>query len=363
MRTNAGNPIYLMADHHGSHQVAVSPTSWAVTRRYLDPYGNQLGTGTGTWPTTHGFLDKPQSSITGLSDLGARKYDPKIGRFLSVDPLLFPDNPALLNGYNYVGNNPVGYSDPSGLGPNPDSPVKPPCVPTIQNCGPRGDGVSNGYEHKPSQVPAQTQELIDEEIKNRIDEGQDPETARTQAYQNAIEQNTFAYELKDQILADYCTWADDAICHPASGFEVAVAATAFVPVTWGPRAGLALTGLGARIFGGGATKIAANGGTDVVRHYTTREAAESIMKGGQINPGKSGKIWITPEKFASGAQARAKLSLDKTPDGYFEIPMCRIHCPSAPSKVEPWAGQPGGGIEITTEFPIDIRGLIFRGFE
>ena len=263
MRTNAGNPIYLMADHHGSHQVAVSPTSWAVTRRYLDPYGNQLGTGTGTWPTTHGFLDKPQSSITGLSDLGARKYDPKIGRFLSVDPLLFPDNPALLNGYNYVGNNPVGYSDPSGLGPNPDSPVKPPCVPTIQNCGPRGDGVSNGYEHKPSQVPAQTQELIDEEIKNRIDEGQDPETARTQAYQNAIEQNTFAYELKDQILADYCTWADDAICHPASGFEVAVAATAFVPVTWGPRAGLALTGLGARIFGGGATKIAAKGAMDI----------------------------------------------------------------------------------------------------
>lgn len=112
-----------------------------------------------------------------------------------------------------------------------------------------------------------------------------------------------------------------------------------------------------------ARRVATNGGTDVVRHYTTREAAESIVKGGQINPGKSGKIWTTPDEYASGAQARAKLSLDKTPDGYFEIPTCRIQCPSAPSKVEPWAGQPGGGIEITTDFPIDIRGLIFRGFQ
>lgn len=110
--------------------------------------------------------------------------------------------------------------------------------------------------------------------------------------------------------------------------------------------------------------VAANGGEDVLRHYTTREAAEAITKGGSIEPGaQSGKIWLTPDRYASGAEARAKLALNKTPDGYFEIPTCRVTCPSAPGRVEPYYGQPGGGTEITTEFPIDIRGLIFRSFE
>lgn len=110
-----------------------------------------------------------------------------------------------------------------------------------------------------------------------------------------------------------------------------------------------------------AVCFAAEGG--VVRHYTTSGAAESIAKGGSIEPGlNSGKIWVTPDRYASGAEARAKLALDKTPDGYFEIPTCRVKCPTGPSPVAPWNGQPGGGIEITTEFGIDIRGLIFRTF-
>ena len=124
-------------------------------------------------------------------------------------------------------------------------------------------------------------------------------------------------------------------------------------------------GVSAAAPGGGITRSAraANGGGSVVRHYTTREAAESIMKGGQIEPGlQSGKIWLTPDKYASGAQARAKLALNRTPDGYFEIPVCRVKCPSTPGRVAPYPGQPGGGTEITTEFGIDIRGLTFGGF-
>jgi hypothetical protein len=38
-----------------------------------------------------------------------------IGRFLSVDPQLDPGTPAQFNAYVYSGNNPVTYSDPSGL--------------------------------------------------------------------------------------------------------------------------------------------------------------------------------------------------------------------------------------------------------
>jgi RHS repeat-associated protein len=46
----------------------------------------------------------------------ARYYDPKIGRFISEDPLerSHPPKPEL-NGYAYVANSPVNYRDPMGL--------------------------------------------------------------------------------------------------------------------------------------------------------------------------------------------------------------------------------------------------------
>ena len=81
-----------------------------------------------------------------------------------------------------------------------------------------------------------------------------------------------------------------------------------------------------------------------------------------LRPGASGKIWLTPDEYASGADARAKLALNKTPDGYYEIPMCRVQCPSRPSTVEPYYGEPGGGTEITTEYPINVADLPFLRF-
>ena len=103
-------------------------------------------------------------------------------------------------------------------------------------------------------------------------------------------------------------------------------------------------------------------GGSVVRHYTTDAAADSISKEGVLRPGSSGKTWLTPDEYASGAEARAKLALNKTPDGYYEIPMCRVQCPSGPSTVEPYYGQPGGGTEITTEYPIEVGDLPFIRF-
>jgi RHS repeat-associated protein len=93
----------------------------------MDPYGNPLGTITttsssgtttpGTWPDTHGFLGKSQDASTGLTDVGARHYDPSIGRFVSVDPVLNTADAQSMNGYTYAGDNPTTGSDPSGLCP------------------------------------------------------------------------------------------------------------------------------------------------------------------------------------------------------------------------------------------------------
>lgn len=51
---------------------------------------------------------------TGLTHLGAREYDPTLGRFISVDPLLVVDDPVQHNAYQYGSNNPATYSDPTG---------------------------------------------------------------------------------------------------------------------------------------------------------------------------------------------------------------------------------------------------------
>ncbi|MDC8016241.1 RHS repeat domain-containing protein [Tahibacter soli] len=47
----------------------------------------------------------------GLVQLGARLYDPAIGRFLSRDPMFDPNNP---NPYAFAANDPVNASDPGG---------------------------------------------------------------------------------------------------------------------------------------------------------------------------------------------------------------------------------------------------------
>ncbi|UIJ63813.1 hypothetical protein LWP59_10605 [Amycolatopsis acidiphila] len=130
LRVGGANPTYVAGDPHGSMQIAYRPDTGAITRRALDPYGNPLGsvttttTGTttsGTWPDAHGFLNKPQDPNTGLTDIGARTYDPTTGRFLSVDPVLNLAQSQGTNGYAYGADNPVSTSDPTGLEPYPSA--------------------------------------------------------------------------------------------------------------------------------------------------------------------------------------------------------------------------------------------------
>ena len=52
---------------------------------------------------------------TGLIHIGARPYDPLTGRFATVDPILDPADDQQINGYTYAHNNPVTFSDPTGL--------------------------------------------------------------------------------------------------------------------------------------------------------------------------------------------------------------------------------------------------------
>jgi RHS repeat-associated protein len=106
---------FLAGDHHGTSSLAIASDTLAFTKRYTRPFGGTRGTTSGSWPDDKGFLGKPEDRTTGLTQLGARQYDPGLGRFLSVDPLLEPNRPQTLNGYAYAGNNPVTSADPTGM--------------------------------------------------------------------------------------------------------------------------------------------------------------------------------------------------------------------------------------------------------
>ncbi|WP_405569679.1 RHS repeat-associated core domain-containing protein [Streptomyces phaeochromogenes] len=106
---------FLAADHHGTSSIAMDATTYGVTKRYTTPFGAPRGEKAANWPDDKAFLGKPADEGTGLTHVGAREYDPGIGQFISVDPLLETDKLQTLNGYSYAANSPVTHSDPTGL--------------------------------------------------------------------------------------------------------------------------------------------------------------------------------------------------------------------------------------------------------
>ncbi|QFV00187.1 hypothetical protein KDY119_03722 [Luteimicrobium xylanilyticum] len=111
----------LVVDPHGTALVSIANSTNVVSRRYADPFGNARGAKP-TWPGDHQMLDKVLDA-SGLTQVGARYLDTVTGRFVSVDPVLDTANPQQWNAYAYAGNNPVTFSDPSGLiitNPHPD---------------------------------------------------------------------------------------------------------------------------------------------------------------------------------------------------------------------------------------------------
>lgn len=114
---------YLMGDRNGTATTAVDTATSAVTRRKFTPYGEARGTAPSLWPGKTSFVGGELDESTGLVHLGAREYDPALGRFLSVDPVIDYNEPKQMNPYVYAHNSPVTFSDPSGLS------IAPPTMP------------------------------------------------------------------------------------------------------------------------------------------------------------------------------------------------------------------------------------------
>ena len=138
----AGDPVddvpffYLFGDYQGSAQLMMSnetdPSTATIQRNAYTPYGSQRALNTdltddspdvtfdASLSIERGWLsqvaDEATTNLgTGLTYLNARYYDPLTSRFLSPDPLLDVMDPKTLDPYRYADNNPVFYSDATGL--------------------------------------------------------------------------------------------------------------------------------------------------------------------------------------------------------------------------------------------------------
>ncbi|WP_438296359.1 RHS repeat-associated core domain-containing protein [Streptomyces sp. HUAS TT7] len=105
---------YLIDDHHGTTLTQIDAAGLGVTRRTLDEFGNSRDNKSSPWIGNQGFVGGTEDRTTGLTQLGARPYDPVTGRFLSADPILDPTSPQQLNAYQYANSAPATFSDPEG---------------------------------------------------------------------------------------------------------------------------------------------------------------------------------------------------------------------------------------------------------
>ena len=106
--SNVTGSLYFLKDHLGSTTALTNQSGAVVERQQYDVFG----AGSGSSLTRYGYTGRERDGLTGLYHYRARWYDSEQGRFMSQDPIGFSGG---LNFYNYAGNDPLNFADPSGL--------------------------------------------------------------------------------------------------------------------------------------------------------------------------------------------------------------------------------------------------------
>ena len=113
-REDAGGTVaWMLTDHLGTVRDLVSSNGSVVNHLTYDSYGNLIAQTDTSHTSRYRFTGREYDEETGLSFHRARYYDPKVGRFLSEDPIGFLGQDTNL--FRYGGGNPMSLKDSSGL--------------------------------------------------------------------------------------------------------------------------------------------------------------------------------------------------------------------------------------------------------
>lgn len=167
VRTSAGAK-FLADDHQGSTTVEIDAKTLAWKKGRALPFGDRRGDDP-AFTGDRGFVGGVEDASTGLTHLGAREYDPALGRFISVDPIMHADDPAQMNGYAYANHSPVTFSDPSGLDLN-DAPSGGGGTLTNGDPGPEPSGEPQGSGNESDGYVPPAIEEAEEEVNEAEDD-------------------------------------------------------------------------------------------------------------------------------------------------------------------------------------------------
>jgi RHS repeat-associated protein len=122
--SNPSTRNYVLTDAQGSARTVMSNNGSVIARHDYLPFGEEISSGLRGSGLGYGATDNnrqkygltERDDATGLDHTWWRKYENLSGRWTSPDPLSGGiGDPQSFNGYNYTGNDPVNFIDPSGL--------------------------------------------------------------------------------------------------------------------------------------------------------------------------------------------------------------------------------------------------------
>lgn len=108
-----GEPTWLITDFSGT-TLTTTKTAGATSSAKFDPYGNILS---GSMSQPLQFHGQYKDSVLGLYDMRQRDYNPVTGMFLATDPIPVAVGDPFISRYSYGFNNPLVFTDASGLLP------------------------------------------------------------------------------------------------------------------------------------------------------------------------------------------------------------------------------------------------------
>jgi RHS repeat-associated protein len=109
--TRGGQRYFYLRDHLGSIRALVGSTGQLVNQYRYDAWGQRVLASEGVLNNVQ-FAAREIDQATDLYYNRARYYSPGLARFVSEDPIRLAGG---MNLYAYVGNDPVNFTDPSGL--------------------------------------------------------------------------------------------------------------------------------------------------------------------------------------------------------------------------------------------------------